>query len=171
MKFGFALIAVAAATVAAGSVPANAGTKLVISGNFAAQTAVLGSPYTVNYNYDPAGYIFVQSWAFGTNNVSVGGWLNFNPGWESLWFNQASNLPTPYGNYFVYTDRPWYSISPNPAPNQPSGLKFINGSYALSDGGTLTVGPVPEASTWVMLLSGFGLIGVTARRRKASVAV
>jgi PEP-CTERM motif len=33
------------------------------------------------------------------------------------------------------------------------------------------VAAVPEASTWLMMLSGFGLIGVVRRRRKSSVSV
>jgi hypothetical protein len=34
----------------------------------------------------------------------------------------------------------------------------------------LTTTAVPEASTWVMLIAGFGLVGAAARRRQAAVA-
>ncbi len=34
--------------------------------------------------------------------------------------------------------------------------------------GNLVSGVVPETSTWVMLIAGFGLVGVTARRRRST---
>lgn len=34
----------------------------------------------------------------------------------------------------------------------------------------VTIGSVPEASTWVMLVAGFGLVGFAARRRGSAVA-
>jgi len=42
-----------------------------------------------------------------------------------------------------------------------------NGSSFLALGGTLG-GGVPEASTWVMLIAGFGLVGAAARRRRTT---
>ncbi|MBC7520193.1 MAG: PEP-CTERM sorting domain-containing protein [Sandarakinorhabdus sp.] len=35
---------------------------------------------------------------------------------------------------------------------------------------SVKISTVPEASTWVMLVAGFGLVGVSMRRRKAAVA-
>ena len=35
---------------------------------------------------------------------------------------------------------------------------------------SITISSVPEASTWAMLIAGFGLVGFAARRRKAAVA-
>lgn len=35
---------------------------------------------------------------------------------------------------------------------------------------SITSGAVPELSTWVMLIAGFGLVGVAARRRQRAVA-
>jgi PEP-CTERM motif len=46
----------------------------------------------------------------------------------------------------------------------------IAGSFAGSDGEGGT-GGVPEPSAWVMLLAGFGLVGITARRRSGRVTV
>lgn len=34
----------------------------------------------------------------------------------------------------------------------------------------ITISSVPEASTWAMLIAGFGMVGFAARRRKAAVA-
>jgi hypothetical protein len=40
----------------------------------------------------------------------------------------------------------------------------------LTNGAGSVVGGVPEASTWVMLVGGFGLVGVASRRRRTAVA-
>ncbi len=42
--------------------------------------------------------------------------------------------------------------------------------FALLDGVSLTAAAVPEPSTWVMLVAGFGLVGAAARRRGRAVA-
>jgi hypothetical protein len=45
------------------------------------------------------------------------------------------------------------------------------GSYtSLDNDATLTLSPVPEAATWLMLIIGFGLIGARLRRRQRVVA-
>ena len=44
--------------------------------------------------------------------------------------------------------------------NTPSGPALDN----------VSISAVPEASTWVMLVAGFGLVGFTARRRRHTVA-
>lgn len=43
---------------------------------------------------------------------------------------------------------------------------FKTGVFALEPGYTLTIGGVPEPSTWGMLIVGFGLSGLAMRRRK-----
>ena len=64
----------------------------------------------------------------------------------------------------------------NPAflvSNSGPGVPFtanVAGSFAGSDGEDGT-GGVPEPSAWVMLLAGFGLVGLTARRRSGRVTV
>jgi hypothetical protein len=54
----------------------------------------------------------------------------------------------------------------------PSKDIVIDRVFALrtTDAATVDIPPVPEPSTWVMLIMGFGLVGVAARRRKAAVA-
>ncbi len=53
-------------------------------------------------------------------------------------------------------------------------LNFFNGAYvpanwSLSEVVVPGPGGIPEPATWAMLLSGFGLVGVMARRRTATV--
>ena len=46
----------------------------------------------------------------------------------------------------------------------------ISGSFSFaSDGNAGTGGTVPEPAAWVLLVVGFGLVGVTARRRRLAV--
>ena len=73
--------------------------------------------------------------------------------------------------------------------NTPFGINWQKFSFAFSTPGATTitftngtgndnflgldnvsVTPVPEASTWAMLVLGFGLIGVASRRRKVAIA-
>ncbi len=59
--------------------------------------------------------------------------------------------------------------------NGPGSYSLLKGTPFGGNGpqstGTLTLtAAVPEASTWIMLVAGFGLVGVSARRRKAAVA-
>jgi hypothetical protein len=61
-----------------------------------------------------------------------------------------------------------------------SFANLANGAYTLavegkvlgtsggSFGGNINISPVPEPSTWGMMLGGFGLLGLIARRRKAT---
>ena len=44
------------------------------------------------------------------------------------------------------------------------GFGFANGSFVVDN---LTIGAVPEASTWAMLVAGLGLMGTMARRRRS----
>jgi hypothetical protein len=50
------------------------------------------------------------------------------------------------------------------ASGNPSGLRV---EFTQSD---VSLSPAPEPATWAMLVLGFGLVGVTARRRARSVA-
>jgi PEP-CTERM motif len=44
------------------------------------------------------------------------------------------------------------------------------GSYtSLDNDATLTLSPVPEAATWLMLVIGFGILGAKLRRRRLAV--
>lgn len=45
--------------------------------------------------------------------------------------------------------------------NDGSGVRFQNMSY-----NSVVAGAVPEAATWAMMLAGFGIVGMAARRRQ-----
>ena len=53
---------------------------------------------------------------------------------------------------------------------EPRFIPFDPGDLRLMDT-TYTIAPVPEPSAWVMLIAGFGLLGLSARRRRALVAI
>jgi hypothetical protein len=46
-----------------------------------------------------------------------------------------------------------------------------NQTYHQFSGASFTLGAVPEPTTWVMLVAGFGLVGATMRRRAAAAAI
>ena len=55
-----------------------------------------------------------------------------------------------------------------------SNLAFSGNDFAIDDinfSQSSVVPGVPEAATWAMMIVGFGLVGVTARRRSAAVAI
>jgi hypothetical protein len=67
----------------------------------------------------------------------------------------------------------WKQFSVTFTTLTPTTIAFTNGTpfgdnmLGLDD---VSVTGVPETATWAMLIIGFGLIGVSARRRKAAVA-
>ncbi|TPE65205.1 PEP-CTERM sorting domain-containing protein [Sandaracinobacter neustonicus] len=65
-------------------------------------------------------------------------------------------------------------LDPDPPvspPGQPTGPDYGNGgSNSNVPGGTgSTAGAIPEPATWLMLITGFGLVGLAVRRRRSSV--
>jgi hypothetical protein len=85
---------------------------------------------------------------------------NSNNGVSASWglippFGQQSGLPGDHGFFF------------NNGPSNVNGTFSDFGSLAFSADFT---GAVPEPGTWMMMIAGFGLVGVSARRRKAAVA-
>ena len=64
-----------------------------------------------------------------------------------------------------------FSLSFSGANPTFSSVLGSSGRNARSSGtGTFAVGPVPEASTWGMMVAGFGLLGFAMRRRSRSVS-
>jgi hypothetical protein len=51
------------------------------------------------------------------------------------------------------------------------GLHLEGEDFIETGAGTFTFGAVPEPATWLMMIAGFGLIGVTLRRRRGLVVV
>ena len=62
----------------------------------------------------------------------------------------------------------YWDLNNGPSTATQSGAA-IPGSQSFQILGT-TSGAVPEASTWAMLIAGFGLVGAVARRRRNAIA-
>jgi hypothetical protein len=100
-----------------------------------------------------------------------------NPGiWNS--FSGVAKISTA-GDYIVSFTFNTPDTPANPDPANPNGEfnakdVVIDRAYVISDaaGGGVSIpgGAVPEASTWVMMISGFGLIGSLLRRRASRVS-
>lgn len=56
-----------------------------------------------------------------------------------------------------------YVVGPNETPGYE--LKF----KGIKDGRLILTGSIPEADTWVMLIAGFGLVGLSLRRRQTEL--
>ena len=97
---------------------------------------------------------------FGTEGGYVRGSVSFDTPSDLIDSFYYSYYNQTY-NYENYGD---YSFS------QPQAI-FNIGSYNLSNGGTLIIGAVPEPSTWLMMIVGFGGIGYSIRRRRKAAAV
>lgn len=69
-----------------------------------------------------------------------------------------------YKQSFTYTATASSEVLQFLANGSPAGLP----PYALLDGVSLNA--VPEPATWALLLTGFGVVGVAARRRRTTVA-
>jgi hypothetical protein len=113
----------------------------------------------------------------GTGGLNMSGWtVNWNGGnidmgaggaWQVL--NAASGMPTSgYANstaIFSWDGVYGSTYTLDYTATVPSG-GFIGTQYALHLTGTVAAAPVPEASTYGMMLAGLGLVGFAVRRRK-----
>ncbi len=161
-----------------------------VTGTF---TAVL---ITAADQYGGAGGIGNQAAARDTGNMTIdftGTPINYFGIWASAL--DAANTVDFYrgGNLLSSTNLTAYTLSDayrgNPTANfigQNFGEKYaffnfiIEGGYdrvvVQQNGGggfefdNITIGAIPEPSTWAMLVAGFGLVGLAARRRAAAIA-
>ena len=133
----------------------------------------------------------VDSWAFfgstGTNFNTVGitgsteAGLNFS-GWNVAW-NAVSSIYLGTGAWGtagfvsgvakfswdgVYGSTYTLDYRATVPADDTSGFQFV--PYALHlEGTVLAAAPVPEASTYGMMLAGLGLVGFAVRRRKSNI--
>jgi hypothetical protein len=117
---------------------------------------------------------------FASLQAQVGGFMNFDPGFETFgipevlsfaaydsggnelesWFLPLDAIVTPG----AFNGGEFYGIGRETA-DIASFVVF--GPYAVIDDLTFTTTPIPEPSTYALLLAGLGLLGFMARRRRA----
>lgn len=154
--------------------PINAGTSITgVKLQFTTDVLVDGNLFgTVNFIYafdhdetpnadNPCAY-------GGANNQGVN--INGCADRVAVNFNQSSGFFS-IGSVDYALDVRGFLVGGNPATNfltveSASNEAFLRGQVVLRD----NAGAVPEPATWAMLVSGFGLVGVAARRRVMSPA-
>jgi len=113
-----------------------------------------------------AGTTYTLSTAFGVRN-DLG-----NPGSVSLLVGTnmifATGVVPTAGNWSIYTAT--YTASQADAGSAITIKLDSPGGQGGFDNVSLTAAAVPEPATWGMLLAGFSMVGVAARRRKVAVA-
>lgn len=121
-----------------------------------------GATYTVGFDYG-----FAQQ--FGFDGPTEQNWtVNF----------AGQTFTTPTYNLPEHQFSGWFNQSLSfVANNATETLQFIAYGnvpvppFALLDGVTFSQeAAIPEPATWAMLLAGFGMVGLVARRRKVTVA-
>lgn len=106
---------------------------------------------------------------------SCGGFLGFNNAAGETWLSGSG----PYSNPHPITETGgWQTISFDFSSSSPFRLKIEDWNGA-SDGPTpgnayfrnlVVSGAVPEPSSWLLMIAGFGMIGWAARRRGVATA-
>ena len=144
-------------------------------GNFAAADGAFGvAPIQQTISGLTAGqsYVVKFSWAGaqqlgfnGTNTeqweVSLGGPSQFT----GVYVNPSHGFSGWTSEAFTFTAAGTSAVLSFLAHGTPDGVP----PFSLLDGVSLeAAGGVPEASTWVMLIAGFGLVGAAARRRRTA---
>ncbi|MBC7505263.1 MAG: PEPxxWA-CTERM sorting domain-containing protein [Sandarakinorhabdus sp.] len=81
----------------------------------------------------------------------------------STYYNNTGGFSGWYSERFVFKATSATAVLSFLAVGHPDGVP----PFSLLDG--VSVAGVPEASTWAMLIAGFGLVGAAARRRRNSV--
>ncbi|WP_197042006.1 cistern family PEP-CTERM protein [Sandarakinorhabdus oryzae] len=98
------------------------------------------------------------------NNCSGGGGggvVNGSTATQEFALSFANNITSVVFNHFIVR---YQSVTGSGFGNSGIGMGSNDGGF--DPGGD----PVPEPSSWAMLIAGFGLIGAVARRRQAALA-
>jgi hypothetical protein len=137
----------------------------------------------VNGGVDPLAGAASLRFDFATPQAQVGGFMNFDPGFETFGIPELLSFAAydAGGNELESWFLPLDAIVTPPAPDDINFGQFygigrlsadiasfvVFGPYAVIDDLTFTTTPIPEPSTYAMLLAGLGLLGFMARRRRA----
>ncbi len=106
---------------------------------------------------------------------SCGGFLGFNNASGETWLSGSGPYPSVVP---IVETGAWQTITVDFSSASPFTLKIEDWNGA-TDGPTplnayfrnlVVTGSVPEPATWGLMIAGFGMIGVTARRRRTVVA-
>lgn len=175
MKLKLALSAAALTS----ALPASAATVVnyqILATIIVTRGSELQSPnpiYTVT-RYDPAVYSFGFDIDEPHQQLS-GDFMHYGMSatvnGSTLSFRSGDAYPG-YGGLFISLDFDRDLNGKLPVGEQPTSLSWIEGSRSANDsityeGTDLQLLAVPEPSTWVLMLSGFGMIGFAARRRQS----
>ena len=136
-----------------GTFTATSGTILGFGSSYAGGTA--GATGTLIANPSAPGHVTSPG----------GGWVYD----DQIFPNPANPLITNYGLFFSVGSYEVNIFSNGPGPGTYSLQSGGNGALSNEARGdfalTQVAGAVPEAATWAMMVAGFGLVGVSARRR------
>ncbi len=157
------LALLAAAALAVAAVPAAAVTYAytyastggdIGSGRLTTATPGLAAITGITGTFDGSAVTALSPYASADNNI--------NPAGPYVTFSGVSVSTAGGTDYNLYFDGSNYNITDS--VNDPGGSG--SGARNLT---SFTVSQVPEPATWGLLLAGFGMVGVAARRRKSMV--
>ncbi len=143
-------VGLGSATIESGLVPTGAVREVEIP------FGVSGARY-IDFNYQPVSIVAGERYRL------VGGWGTGAAGDMTWYASDAAATPgqsTEYYGGFRFSQANSRALGLQPA-------------FALTDGGTLqqAVSAIPEPSTWLMMILGFGMAGMMIRRGRSGVAL
>lgn len=124
-----------------------------------------GTPGSITQNITLTGGQYVVSW-LAAGRAGYGG----NEGYTvSLGSNVVYTGATSTGQAFTPTTSSMVNLAPGTYALTLTGLTNASDNTAFID--DVKISAVPEASAWMLMIPGFGMVGFAARRRKAAFAV
>jgi hypothetical protein len=125
----------------------------VNSGVYTGTTLTLPIIYTGYASFDASSFTLTQTFDSYYSNAPFNG-------------VKIEDLTDPNG-FLGWVEAPG-ATGPNPHTTTLGSAIYVNWQGAPTTGQITFTAGVPEASTWAMLIAGFGLVGAAARRRKAT---